>query len=328
MGKYSPQTKLVYLDQKDWITLSRGYYGRSSETIRRVTNLVLKASDKETAIFPLSLVHLDETLRNLNPKRRIRLASFMVKVSKGYAILPSTSLIMEAEVRQATLKKLGLPTTDLRKYVIGRGISHMLGTRAELKRKEGTVGPDLTEENKRKILGYIESPDALLFLLTSQSLAEESQQITQMHASVVKKMEEIRRRSTKIIDKDLRYRASLAEFLIDPIGKWLAKLHVELNLPKDAIVRKDWTKKDYMEFFETMPTAYCLFTLAYRRDQYLQRPIDKNDINDIAALSIAIPYCDIVVTESMWASISKQSKLDKKYNTLILSSVKQLEDRI
>ena len=282
------------------------------------------ASDKGTAIFPLSIAHVEETLRNLNPKRRKRLASLMINVSKGYSILPSNS-IMESEVRQAALKKLGLPTVDVKKIAIGRGISHMLGAKGELIRKEGAVGPDLPEETKKKILDYVDSPQALLRFLTSQSLAEKTRDMRQIQAAQVEKMEEIRRQHAKIVDNDLRFRVSIVEFLIGIVGPWLTKLAVELNLPMNAIISKDWTQQEFTQFFQTMPTAYCLFTLTYRRDQYLQRAIDKNDINDIWALTMAIPYCDIVVTESMWASIAQQSKLDRIYETLILSSIEQLD---
>jgi hypothetical protein len=326
MGKYAPKKKVVYLDQKDWIFLARGYYDSSFKINSEICNLVLEASKKK-AIFPLSIVHFDETLRRLDAGSRTRLATFMVKVSKGYTILPG-AVIMKSEVRQAALKKLGLPTIDFSKFAIGRGVSHMLGAKGELVRKEGTVGPDLPEETKKKILGYVDSPQALLQFLTSQKLVEKSQHIQQNHASIVEKMEQIRRRNAMIRDNDLRYRVCIARFLVDVIGPWLGRLMVDLNLPMKAIIREDWTQKEFTEFFQNMPTAYCLFTLTYHRDQYMQRSIERNDINDIWALTMAIPYCDIVVTESMWGSIARQSKLDKIYNTLILSSAEELKNYI
>ena len=39
---------------------------------------------------------------------------------------------------------------------------------------------------------------------------------------------------------------------------------------------------------------------------------------------MAIPYCDIVVTEKMWTDIAKKERLDKIYNTSILNSLKDL----
>ncbi|AJM91720.1 hypothetical protein NPIRD3C_0506 [Nitrosopumilus piranensis] len=46
---------------------------------------------------------------------------------------------------------------------------------------------------------------------------------------------------------------------------------------------------------------------------------------DINHLSGAIPYCDIVVVEKMFANLSKKQKLDKKYNCIICNSLQELD---
>ena len=56
--------------------------------------------------------------------------------------------------------------------------------------------------------------------------------------------------------------------------------------------------------------------------------MQKNDLNDILAFSMAIPYCDIVIGEKMFISLAKQAHLDKIYNTIILSSIKELDKYI
>ena len=74
-----------------------------------------------------------------------------------------------------------------------------------------------------------------------------------------------------------------------------------------------------------IPTAFVQFTLLYGQAQQLQRPIEVNDMPDIWCLTLAIPYCDIVVTENMWASIANQAKLDRICNTTILQSIQELD---
>lgn len=330
MGKFSPKCDVIYLDQKDWICLARQHYRDSSRIKgKKLSDIVLGASDENSAIFPLSLAHFDETLHRLNKESRTRLASFMIEVSKGYTIFPGGSTFMEIECRQAARKILGLPTINLNKFAIGNGISHMVGARGELVRRPGAKGPELSEEVKKQILEYVESPKAMLKLLEIQDLAEDVRALTQQtHQEAVKRMEQARKKNMLIRDKNLRYRACLVDFFVSTIGPWLAKMLIALNLPKDAIVNESWTRKDFQDFFESMASLFCLFTLNYRRDQLVQRPIDAHDINDIWSLSMAIPYCDIVVTESMWKSIASQSKLNKKYNTLILSSTKELIDML
>lgn len=327
MRKYSPKCDVIYLDQKDWINLARQHYKRSPRVRgKKLSDVVLEASERNSAIFPLSLVHFVETLHRLDKRSRTRLASFLIQVSKGYTMFPGGSVFMEMECRQAARKILGFPTVNLNKFVIGKGISHMVGAKGELVRKSGTKGPELSEEIKKQLLEYIESPQAMLKLLKTQDLAKQTLRLREAHLETVKKMEQIRKKNLTIADNNLRYRVCLVDFFVSTTGPWLAKMLFELNLPKNAIVNENWTRKDFSGFFESMPSLFCVFTLSYRRDQLIQRPIDVNDLNDIWALSMAIPYCDIVVTESMWSSITRQSKLDKKYDTLILPSTEKLVD--
>lgn len=103
---------------------------------------------------------------------------------------------------------------------------------------------------------------------------------------------------------------------------------MKLSLPKNFFIGEKPNQKEILELLDNIPTALCLFTLIFERDQQLQRPIQANDFNDIWFLSLAIPYSDIVVTEKMWTSISKRTKLDVKCNTIILSSIKELEEYI
>lgn len=105
----------------------------------------------------------------------------------------------------------------------------------------------------------------------------------------------------------------------------MAKATIQFNLPKDFFLKLKPTRKDIEDLLDDIPTARCFLTLIYHRDSQLQRPIQTNDFNDIWFLTLAIPYSDIVVTERMWVSIATRAKLDKKYDTELLSSIQQLE---
>ena len=67
-----------------------------------------------------------------------------------------------------------------------------------------------------------------------------------------------------------------------------------------------------------------MFTLIFRRDQNRQRAIEPNDAPDLWHLILAIPYSDVVVTENLWTTLAKQSKLDQMCDTVILKSVNEL----
>ena len=99
----------------------------------------------------------------------------------------------------------------------------------------------------------------------------------------------------------------------------------EMNLPL-SLTEKIFGNYDADVFLRKLPTALCEFMLMFQRDQQSNRPIQVNDSYDIWHLTLAIPYSDIVVTEKMWTTIAKNTKLDKICNTLILSSIDDLRD--
>jgi len=64
------------------------------------------------------------------------------------------------------------------------------------------------------------------------------------------------------------------------------------------------------------------------RDSDKGKAVHRNDTNDMAFLSIAVPYCDIIVTEKYWAHQLISNGYDKKYNTTILTDLTELTDMI
>lgn len=152
-------SRVIHLDQKDWIELARGYYGRVPG-LQRIAKNVVEKSESGLAIFPLPITHLDETVRNLNPKRRQRLAKYMMLVSHRFAILPATQIV-SAEIRNACRKVLSLPKYDLQKFAIKKGISQLVGAKATLVDRDPSH--PLPQELKEQLLEKTESPEALFF---------------------------------------------------------------------------------------------------------------------------------------------------------------------
>lgn len=75
-----------------------------------------------------------------------------------------------------------------------------------------------------------------------------------------------------------------------------------------------------------MPALNVYLQLIIARDDDSPgRKVQSNGMNDICHLAGAIPYCDIVVTEKMFAHLSKQQKLDKKYNCIVCNSLLELD---
>ena len=314
-------SKIVYLDQKCWINIAKLYFGETSEQESDIVQKLLKASENGQMVFPLSLSHINETNRIADDRRRNQLAFLMAEMSKGYTLQPYFNRLLKAEIRNIVLRKLGLSAINIRDYILKKGISNLLGTKAKLVPRNGTKSSELPENVKKELLDLLESPEAIELALRQRP----PKSIERNKRELVKKMEKIRNDLSAIKDNNLRQRVFLAKNMVEMVAPELAKVLLESNLPKDFFLKKKPTRQDIDELLDNIPTARCLFSLIYQRDNQFQRPIEVNDFNDIWFLTLAIPYCDIVVTEKMWASIATRAKLDRKYNTVFLSSIYQLE---
>ncbi len=308
---------IIHLDQKDWIGLARRYYGVDPDA-ENIAKQVVHASKAEKAIFPLSITHFDETMKRLDDESRQRLAKYMVTVSKGWAILPATRII-DPEIEDACLKSLRLPREDLQKLAIKKGLSQLMGGKAELEWKTPPP-PGLNEE----LLEKIESPETLLMSL-EHGFGEE--QLGEMQGAAEEgssRIEQIRKSQSEV-DNDLRHRATLAQYLISDINPKIVKFLLSIDVDPKAFADKFLRDQgQIIQLFQSMPTSYNVVELSFRRDMLTDRKVHPHDLNDIMSLSIALPYSDVVVTERMWHTIILQAKLDKLRPTRVLKSVRDL----
>jgi hypothetical protein len=61
--------------------------------------------------------------------------------------------------------------------------------------------------------------------------------------------------------------------------------------------------------------------LATQHQQQWDRAEEENDIRDISHLCMAVPYCDVVVTERYWVDKLRRKKMDEKYGTRLISDI-------
>lgn len=292
----SLQPQVIYLDQNAWSNIAKSN--------REIVGFFENLADSGKFIFPLSIVHLQETTKISNSDFRLKIAKLMIKLSKQYSFLPYIDKVIDMEVRNQILRLYGCQPVNLHNFVLGKGICHLIGVKPTIiKRPGANVSGEPPIDVKEKMMGYIESPKAMLdaFLLSYDNAITEER-----YAEVVKKMELNRKNLLGIANKNDRRKFVFADFMIDIIGPPVSKMLAELNLPKESMFFKNWRKQDFDNFIDNIPTALSLFSLVVKRDQQLHRPIQVNDIPDVWALSMAIPYSDIVVTEKLWTSIVTQ----------------------
>lgn len=75
--------------------------------------------------------------------------------------------------------------------------------------------------------------------------------------------------------------------------------------PREALRTGNWAPESagaMRTLVRSMPSADVWSTLRFLKHRDLNLPWEQHDWTDMWALSVAIPYCDVVVTEAVGAS--------------------------
>lgn len=65
---------------------------------------------------------------------------------------------------------------------------------------------------------------------------------------------------------------------------------------------------NWRQILEAIPSRWGEMKLRQQRQANPQRAWQGNDLNDVTALAIAVSYCDVVVTETSWASLLSEGR--------------------
>lgn len=311
--------KLIYLDQNKWIDIARAHYGRDDgKPFVPVLADLTKRVGQEEIIIPMSAIHYIETSRPEDKERRERLARFMVKLSKGYGILPFNS-IRDIEVQQAIMRKLTIvPHRSIKEIVVGKRLAFALGADIAVESTDPKIVSELTS-----LIGEEETLIKLLVDAVDRSLARE---FVEEDKSILAQLEESRRKQQEDLTKEMRLRLAIAEMASGSLNSIVVNHLMKIGVSVKSFADSMNNAEDWIAFFLDIPTMDIWINLNVLRDNDTSRPIHRNDTNDIAFLAVAVPYCDVVVTESYWAHQLKNNGFDKKYNCIILTSLLDLPD--
>lgn len=303
----------VYLDQNAWIYLAQAHHGQSGGW-GSAHQAVLEASDEERAIFPLSLSHLHETVRREDDGSRARLLEFMWKVSDGHAIRPWPSML-NPEARNAIRILAGNPGENLEPIVFGRGVPHMLGAEPALVPKTPDASPP--SDDVRRKLSEIVYGSTPWELLKNPQCAAEVREKAGLDEDFAERLQEKIDEEYSHPDKARRQDIAEARFMTSVVGDALCRAMGDLVFkPKQFMAAQMTSKESIRKMLRLMPTFHTFYTLNHVRNT--TREVERNDLWDFV-LSIAISYCDVVVTESSWCGIAEHRELHELRDTQMVS---------
>ena len=314
-------SKIIYLDQNKWIDIARAFYGR--EDGKKYQLVLQKLQEKvtlEDIIVPISAVHIIETARNEHKDRRERLANFIADLSKSYGILPYIS-VRQQEIENAILLKLGnTPKYNIGEIAINRGVAHMLGME---------LPKNVFSADYEKFLIKVNQLEKFVATMMIDFISRELvNELKQEDIDSIADYEKSRQMKNEELSKEMRLRVAIMEMAYDRLFPVIIEQLRKMGIDPKPFVDSFTDIEDWKRFFFSMPTMDIWINLHVLRDSDKGKAVHRNDTNDMTFLSIAVPYCDIVVTENYWAHHLKSNGYDKKYNTTILTDLTELTDLI
>lgn len=321
---------IVYLDQNKWIDLSRSYYVVNNESkFRNLLTLLQKLCEEGKLIMPLSVVHFTETQKESNIERRKKLAHLMTELSRGYTILLQEK-VLDLEISNCVGVNCNETPINIRKEILGKGYGFALGMGTPILKLPPSVFESSTKEKQFHMdwKNHIESREIIYKHLVERdsNLEKKLECLRRGETEALPKVEIARSNAQRDLNKEQRYYVELIDLTDDRfVGKLISEVKKRNVNIIDLLPIGNLTKEEVDNFYENFPTMLVTVKLYWRRNEETQRRAKLNDGRDLAFLSVAIPYCDIVVIEKDWCSKAKALKLDAKYGTLLYRNLEELE---
>jgi hypothetical protein len=325
----------VYLDLKDWIALAKARLGRPEHPYDQVTYEMLRdATATGQVIVPLSSTTYWEVRRISSLRQRTDLANVIAEIS-GFVTIIGRSIAVDHQMRTALAARFGRPPPEpLRSF--GLGVSFASGDRRRLVLRQRDGGaPDLPDalvreiETSGRVMGeYLmlrgPSPEELPHL---RSLGYQPEAIAQVEQDRLRRERDL----AKMLQAGTARRGRLDDIvharhlyweLRDHLGKGLGQYGISVD---DFFARgKEWLTA----FLDDIPSAAVTMTLAEKGFRNADKPWEGNDLRDADAMSTAIPYCDVVLTDKYVAAQLAKSPAVTKQGTLLLARLRDLNDRL
>lgn len=325
--------KRVYFDTNHWIKLAQIANGKENDPEYKRIFLAIKELTKNDEIRVLfSVFTLYEIWKYHNVEKQDELIDLILDISKLWVLKPY-NLFEKKEIENAASFMLeNKYIHDIHSEILGRGISDIFGAASfEQILQKNPLMEYLIKNNHRGIpydffkkdfQKFNEDIEVIKKNLKSIQTRKRSQKVFDENKKHFESMEENRFKNSKM-KKDLFSRYSQARALVDVAVPHLA-VYMQLNkITPDQLFSSN--NKEKIELFNKhLNSLNVLFILVLERDFSSDKQIIPNDAYDMAHLSGAIPYCDVVVTEKMFAHISRKKKLDEMYNCKILDDLKSL----
>lgn len=321
----------IYLDQNKWIELARGIKSNEKKYTDLYKKMLLNVQNGVWA-FPLSIIHVSETIKRKNEESRTNLLDLMYSVSKGCSIADYTSANIFEFNYWVSHKTFDIK--EIRDQVISFDLAKIIGLSLDDLNIKIKGNENVTAEQVTHIKNIIKkhSCDKEIFKMICE------------HESSINKDEEFfynglitAREEFKLWRKEIEKSSEFKEKHVYPaylIKRFFAEYGQIINKLPDSnkqIIKSNFdnnkkNKQQMIALLETLPGFNIENRLVYELLSNQNKKVHKHDFFDLAFLRVAVPYCDIVIAEKYWIDRVQNYKLDSKYNTITTTKLSYLEN--
>jgi hypothetical protein len=333
--------KLVYLDLNHWISFAQASTGHPNGTPFVDTLKACKAAKSAgTAVFVLSGFHYMEMQKIKDPAQRQAIASVMEELT-GFASLMDRVVVMKLEL-DAMLDPLARkPSPWRRTLLLGKGVRHSFGQPSGVR----IMSPngDATEEMRarvgaEKIDEIVAQAELELDRTVLRGPADDEVEDLRAHGwkpesaiQVAERRAAQERELTPMLDAETRWRRGRLRDVVaarelctefqDMLRRALAERQLALT---DVISDQESARK----LARSMPSTEISIELKTAWHRNRDKNWTANDIYDIDAMALAVPYCDIVVTEKACHHALTTARLGERMHTALLRDLNELANTL
>lgn len=312
---------IVYFDQNAWGDLLTGYHNEDSEYSQAYETIKDSTQDQDF-IYPFSFSNIIETGAHRDEDFRRELYELIFDISGNYSLKNYLDVIrLEANAYVSDTIPLLTPI-NVRSSVIGKGELNTLG--------EFKITPSdfLTDEQREKLKRILASDELNRRFFQSDEMTQQISQQENQLEEYIETIEDIREGTTPAGTSDEREarKEYIATAFGDQITPLIQDTAQQLGYNLMGALARDAQRE--IQFLKQFPAFYTYGNFSFARDSHRDRDIEYGDLKDIMSLSVATPYCDIVVTEQFFGGMIHKYDLPEEYDTTVLFDITDLADII
>lgn len=321
--------KYIYLDQNKWIELAKGLKDENPTYISLYETISKNVKDGIWA-FPLSLIHISETMKRRDETSRKELLNLMFLISGGYSICDYMTADDFEFNSWANSKAVNC--AQLKNKIIRHDWAAIIGLSSDNVDVSFRGHPCSSDElGKIKQIVKSQSCSRELFDYICNSFGDEIREDEEFYYKCFKEGREsflLWKNGIKSLeeykDKHL-YPAYLIKVFFEIYEKKMKDSSPKMQKNIAAMFEENSKNKTKtIANLEALPGFNVYNRLVFELYNNPDKKVHKHDFNDLAYLRVAIPYCDIVIGENYWCDRVQYHNLDRKYNTVVSTKLLSL----